>query len=64
MFDRRGGPGGRVYQKAYVEFFTSENKLKLLMLNLFKFPSLNLYAINHAGVSHFGGGGKKGISLI
>ena len=49
------GPGGRVYQKAYVEFFTSPEKLSLILLNLYKFPSLSLYAVDHSGVSHFGG---------
>lgn len=44
-----GGPGGYVYQKAYVECFVSpENAVKLLkMVN--ERPSMNLYGINVMG---------------
>jgi methylenetetrahydrofolate reductase (NADPH) len=44
-----GGPGGRVYQKAYVEFFTSPKNLELMMRALTHFPSLSLHFIDCQG---------------
>lgn len=41
-----GGPGGYVYQKAYVEFFASEDVVKKLLDSVSKFPSLTIYAAN------------------
>lgn len=51
-----GGPGGRVYQKAYVEFFCSPDKLKALVEKCKNFPSLTYIAVNKDGdyVSNIG----------
>ena len=46
-----GGPGGYVYQKAYVEFFTSRDKLKYLMQRAESLPSITFHAINAKGES-------------
>jgi len=40
-----GGPGGYVYQKAYVEFFCSREKLDALVV----FPSLTYMSVNKQG---------------
>lgn len=46
-----GGVGGYVYQKAYLEFFTSpENKEKLLKV-ISKYPTLTYHFVNVAGDS-------------
>ena len=47
-----GGPGGRVYQKSYVEFFTRPKYLKLLLHAMTEFPTLTLHAIDSKGVMH------------
>ena len=39
-----GGPGGYVYQKAYVEFFCSREKLDALVDKSKAFPSLTYMA--------------------
>lgn len=44
-----GGPGGLVYQKAYVEFFTSREKLEQLRQKAVSFPSISFHAINRRG---------------
>ncbi len=44
-----GGKDGRVYQKAYVEFFTSPSNLQILLEIMPKHPNLNLHAVDHAG---------------
>jgi methylenetetrahydrofolate reductase (NADPH) len=44
-----GPHGGYVYQKAYVEFFTSAEKLGLLKKLFPKFPSLDYQAVNAKG---------------
>lgn len=41
-----GGPGGRVYQKAYVEFFVSPGDLAIVNAVVNKRPSLSLYAVD------------------
>ena len=41
-----GGRGGRVYQKAYVEFFTSPENLQLIMDVVRRRSNLTLHAIN------------------
>ena len=46
-----GGPGGYVYQKAYVEFFTSRDKLEKLMKRASALPSISFHAINAKGES-------------
>jgi methylenetetrahydrofolate reductase (NADPH) len=47
-----GGPGGYVFQKAYVEFFTSKEKLKNLLERVKSMPSISLHAINAKGESY------------
>lgn len=44
-----GGPGGRVYQKAYVEFFVSPNNLKFITSYFTKYPNLSVYQVNRNG---------------
>jgi len=44
-----GGPGGIVYQKAYVEFFCSPDKLKVLMEEMDRHPNLSYHAVNVKG---------------
>ncbi|EFJ29329.1 hypothetical protein SELMODRAFT_146279 [Selaginella moellendorffii] len=44
-----GGPGGYVYQKAYVEFFCSPEKLEKLIRKAEEFPSLTYIAVNSVG---------------
>lgn len=45
-----GGPGGYVYQKAYVECFASPRNTEKLFTTMLKdHPTMNLYAINAAG---------------
>lgn len=41
-----GGSGGRVYQKAYVEFFASESLLDQVLETCAACPSLNYYAVS------------------
>lgn len=44
-----GGPGGRVYQKAYLEFFTSPKNLELVKNILESRPNLTFYAVDCNG---------------
>lgn len=44
-----GGPGGYVYQKAYVEFFCSPAKLAPLLAKLEQHPSITYMAVNAEG---------------
>ena len=44
-----GGAGGRVYQRAYLEFFTSPDHLKLLLDIIPQFPNLQLSAADCEG---------------
>lgn len=57
-----GGPGGRVYQKAYVECFTSPQNLKHLMELCGKRPNLHFYAVDVAG-NTYSNGSKKATAL-
>lgn len=41
-----GGEGGRVYQKAYIEFFASPELMKAIVQVLHRHPNLNFNAIN------------------
>ncbi len=47
-----GGPGGFIYQKAYVEFFTSKENLLALLERVKETPSISIHAISAAGDSH------------
>eukprot|EP00252_Welwitschia_mirabilis_P015367 TRINITY_DN3377_c0_g1_i3.p1 TRINITY_DN3377_c0_g1~~TRINITY_DN3377_c0_g1_i3.p1 ORF type:complete len:639 (+),score=114.53 TRINITY_DN3377_c0_g1_i3:244-1917(+) len=44
-----GGPGGYVYQKAYVEFFCSQERLNALIERAKKTSSLTYIAVNNKG---------------
>jgi methylenetetrahydrofolate reductase (NADPH) len=44
-----GGPGGRVYQKAYLEFFTSKDKLDGLLKSMGSTDNISYQAINIDG---------------
>ncbi|CAN4126697.1 unnamed protein product [Withania somnifera] len=44
-----GGPGGYVYQKAYLEFFCSKEKLNTLVEKCKSFPYLTYMAVNKEG---------------
>ncbi len=41
-----GGPGGTVYQKAYLELFLSEDRLQALLERVPDFPTLSYQAVN------------------
>ena len=45
-----GGMGGRVYQKAYLEFFTSPENLKKIVRLIENKPNLVFYAVDCNGV--------------
>ena len=61
-----GGPGGRVYQKSYVELFTRPAYLKYLIAALPHFPSLTLHAIDCNGqmTSHASHSGARGVTAL
>ena len=44
-----GGPGGRIYQKAYLEFFTSKDKLDKLLKSIGSKENISYQAINNSG---------------
>ncbi|XP_077217447.1 putative methylenetetrahydrofolate reductase (NADH) isoform X2 [Tasmannia lanceolata] len=44
-----GGPAGYVYQKAYLEFFCSKDKLNVLVEKCMTLPSLTYIAVNKEG---------------
>ncbi|EEF33179.1 methylenetetrahydrofolate reductase 2 [Ricinus communis] len=44
-----GGPGGYVYQKAYIEFFCSTDKLQALLEKCKALPQLTYMAVNRGG---------------
>jgi methylenetetrahydrofolate reductase (NADPH) len=44
-----GGPDGRVYQKAYLEFFAPPDLTRWLVERLARFPSISFTACNRAG---------------
>jgi len=50
-----GGRGGYVYQKAYVEFFTSPAHLQSIMKVLSRHPSFSFYAIDSNGTEYSSG---------
>merc|ERR1711988_406533 len=57
-----GGPGGCVYQRAYVEMFTSPSNLKLLIAEATKKPSLSFFAVDSKG-NTYSNGLKKAVAL-
>jgi len=46
-----GGPGGMVYQKAYLELFLSDDKLRAFLDKVSGFPTLSFQAVNADGDS-------------
>ena len=42
-----GKPGGYVFQKAYLEFFTNEENVVALLQVIGRYPSVNFHVINH-----------------
>ncbi|MCX6116206.1 MAG: methylenetetrahydrofolate reductase [Proteobacteria bacterium] len=46
-----GGSGGYVFQKAYIEFFCSPEKLATLKSKIKNFPSMSYHAVNAKGVN-------------
>lgn len=44
-----GGEGGLIYQKAYLEFFCSADKLSLLLKNIDQCPSMIYNAVDING---------------
>ncbi|GLT89311.1 hypothetical protein SLE2022_072980 [Rubroshorea leprosula] len=59
-----GGPGGYVYQKAYLEFFCSMEKLNALIENSSSFTSLTYIAVNKGGslISNIGLGNVNAVT--
>jgi len=53
-----GGPGGYVYQKAYLEFFMHKNLLQALLDVLSERPQVNYHVIDHSGVVDQSNGSK------
>lgn len=59
-----GGSGGRVYQKAYIEFFTSESNLQLLIQAINKsYSNINYYAVDYSG-KHTYFSADKGVTAL
>jgi len=48
-----GQPGGYVFQKAYLEFFTSEENVIALLQVLGRFPGVNFQVVNNSGRVNF-----------
>jgi methylenetetrahydrofolate reductase (NADPH) len=55
-----GGVGGRVYQRAYIEFFASPEMLKAIIQVMARHPSLTFNAINNEKVEY--GSGHKSVT--
>eukprot|EP01038_Epipyxis_sp_PR26KG_P005738 gene5738-7922_t len=58
-----GGAGGRVYQKAYVEFFTSPIMMKAIMEVVGLCPELSFYAVNSEGLEYTSNN-KKSVTAL
>lgn len=59
-----GGPGGRVYQKAYVEFFVSPQDYAIVNQVVSRYPNLSVYASDSAGNNIASEGGKSGVTAL
>ena len=57
-----GGAGGRVYQKAYLEFFTSPQNLKKVAELVSKHSNLVFYAVDYSGTLETSG--QKGVTAL
>ncbi len=53
-----GMPGGYIYQKAYIEFFVSEENLRHLLGCIDQFSSLTYHAVNVEGKTYSNGGDR------
>jgi len=59
-----GQPGGYVFQKAYLEFFTSEENVLALLQVLGRFPGVNFQVVNKNGLINYTNiRGKKPIAV-
>ena len=54
-----GKPGGYVFQKAYLEFFISEENLVALLQVLGRFTAVNFHVMNHDATFNFNNGQKS-----
>lgn len=59
-----GGPGGYIYQKAYVEFFVSKDTLSQLLDIIENFPSLTYHAVDVAGNSFTNNNSEKHVNAV
>ncbi|KAK3727352.1 hypothetical protein RRG08_018336 [Elysia crispata] len=48
-----GAPGGYIFQKAYLEFFTSKENIIALKEILPRYPQVNYHIINHSGEADY-----------
>ncbi|KAK0061314.1 methylenetetrahydrofolate reductase-like isoform X1 [Biomphalaria pfeifferi] len=48
-----GSPNGYIYQKAYLEFFTSKESVDALKHILPRYPLVNYHIINHSGAADY-----------
>jgi len=48
-----GNPGGYVFQKAYLEFFTSEENVLALLQVLGRWPGVNFQVVNQSGLINY-----------
>jgi len=59
-----GQPGGYVFQKAYLEFFTSEENVLALLQVLGRFPGVNFQVVNKNGMINYTNiRGRKAIAV-
>ncbi|KAI6698967.1 hypothetical protein NL676_019086 [Syzygium grande] len=59
-----GGPGGYVYQKAYLEFFCSPEKLNTLVEKCKGFPNLTYMAVNKEGDRWISNVGESDVNAV
>lgn len=57
-----GGAGGRVYQRAYIEFFTSPELLKIVMELIPNYPDLQFSSVNSSGTVF--DSGNRGVTAL
>lgn len=59
-----GGPGGYVYQKAYLEFFCSPEKLNTLVEKCKGFPNLTYMGVNKEGDKWISNVGDSNVNAV
>lgn len=59
-----GGPGGYVYQKAYLELFCSPEKLNILVEKCKGFPNLTYMAVNKGGDKWISNAGDSDVNAV